>query len=114
MAKSRQLVLMKPAKSPGASPTPLGSLRALREAFAPYNTAPDGSPSSSGTELLHGPGLVVEIPTGLPEINQAMLTVTDDDIAWPVLSRACRLQGWTLVDIESGRTFISAPADPAN
>jgi hypothetical protein len=43
-----------------------------------------------------------------------MLTVTDDDIAWPVLSRACRLQGWTLIDLESGRTFISAPADPAN
>ena len=114
MAKSRQFVLMRPPRSPGSSPVPLGSLRALREAFAPYNTAPDGSPSASGTELLHGPGLVVEIPTGLPEINQAMLTVTDDDIAWPVLSRACRVQGWTLVDLESGRTLISAAQEPAN
>lgn len=105
MAKSRQLVLMKSSGTPGKSGGPLGMPRQIREAFSSFNTAPDGGPApSSGLELLHGPGMTVELPTSgeKSEIQQAMITVTDDDIAWPVLSRACRAHGWTMIDLESG------------
>jgi len=109
MAKSRQLVLMKGSGTPGKSGGPLGSPQQVREAFASFNTAPDGGPSpSSGLELLHGPGMTVELAASgeKSEIQQVMITVTDDDIAWPVLSRACRMNQWTLVDLESGQAFL--------
>lgn len=109
MAKSRQLVLMKSSGTPGKSGGPLGLPRQVREAFASFNTAPDGGPGpSSGIELLHGPGMTVELPAAgeKVDVQQAMITVTDDDIAWPVLSRACRANKWTLVDLESGQAFL--------
>lgn len=109
MPKSRQLVLMKSSGTPGKSGGPLGLPQHVRDSFARFNTAADGGPApSSGLELLHGPGMTVELPTSgdKSEIQQAMITVTDDDIAWPVLSRACRTYGWTLVDLESGQAFL--------
>ena len=105
MAK-RQVVLMKSVPK-GEPMSPLGSHTAVKEALSRYNTAPDGTPRSktAGTEVLHGPGMIVEIPTTTDQVQQAMVTMTDDDIAWPVLERACRTLKWKLVDLESGRSF---------
>jgi hypothetical protein len=122
VAKKRQIVLMRgaltglAALSSGSRPTrpdsphqvgPLGTPKEVREILARYNTAPDGSPrtASLGTEILHGPGLIVELPSNMEEVTQALVTVTDDDIAWPVLSRICKAVGWKMVDVESGRVF---------
>jgi predicted dinucleotide-binding enzyme len=55
--------------------------------------------------LLHGPGMIVELATAQDPVQQAMVTVTDDDIAWPVLSRLCKAVGWKMVDVETGRMF---------
>lgn len=105
----KQIVLIKPvdpaAKSTAAGLKPLGSLRQVREALANFNTAPDGGKARLGTEVLHGPGIVLEVPTGLDEVSQAMVTVLDEEIAWPVLSRLCKTLGWKMMDIESGRMF---------
>jgi hypothetical protein len=32
-----------------------------------------------------------------------MVTMTDEDFAFPVLTRACRLYKWTLMDPETGQ-----------
>jgi hypothetical protein len=102
----RQVVLMK-SVAKGEPPAPLGSHTAVKEALARYNTAVDGSVRSktAGTEVLHGPGMMVEIPTTTDSVSQAMVTMTDDEIAWPVLERACRALKWKLVDLETGRSF---------
>ena len=85
---------------------PLGSLRDLEDAMAPFNTAPDGSLGASrGTMFLHGPGIVVEIPRGHDVIQQALVTVIEADIAFPVLMRMCRANAWKLQDVESGQMF---------
>jgi len=122
VAKKRQIVLMRgaltglAALSSGSRPTrpdsphqvgPLGTPEEIRETLARSNTAPDGSPrtASLGTEILHGPGLIIELPTNQAEVSQALVTVTDDDIAWPVLSRLCKAAGWKMVDVDSGRVF---------
>ena len=34
-----------------------------------------------------------------------MVTVTDGDFAWLVLSRICRTNQWKMMDPESGRMF---------
>lgn len=85
---------------------PLGALREFEEAVARFNTAPDGSESTSmGTRFLYGPGIVVEVPTGVDVITQALVTVLDDDFALPVLMRICRANAWKLQDTESGQMF---------
>lgn len=105
MAKrGRQVVLMKPGK-PGEMP-PLGSVREFRACMANYNTASDGGePKAAGTEFLYGPGLVLEIASGQDEVKQAIVTLQDEDVAFPVLSRLCKEQGWSLMDMETGRMF---------
>lgn len=102
----RQVVLMKAGGRPG-NLSPLGSPKDVASTLAEFNTAPDGSRAggASGMTVLHGPGMVVEYPTGLDEISQAMVTLTDDSIAWPVLMRLCKKLGWCMQDMESGRTF---------
>jgi len=111
LARKKQIVLIKPAdpaaRNTAAGLKPLGSLKQVREALADFNTAPDGGKARLGTEVLHGPGIVLEISTGQDEINQAMVTVLDDDIAWPVLSRICKSLGWKMMDIESGRIYFT-------
>lgn len=108
MARKRQLVLIK-LKDPDdrlSETVPLGSSRAFRDAVARYNTAPDGGPSKRmGTEILHGPGIVVEIASGQDEVRQALVTCLDEDTAWPVLRAICKGNSWKLQDMESGQMF---------
>lgn len=95
-----------PARQDGSN-GPMGTVREVKEVLEHYNTAPDGSPRSAslGTEVLHGPGLIVELPVNQEEVTQALVTVIDDDIAWPVLSRLCKAAGWKMMDVETGRVF---------
>ena len=83
----------------------MGSPGAFQRALEPFNTAPDGGERSTGTLPLFGPGIVVEIPLGQESLTQALITVTDQDIAWPVLSRMCRELGWKMMDVGTGQTF---------
>jgi hypothetical protein len=96
------------ASSGGLSP--LGSVREVVDLLSCFNTAPDspGAASraeASGVAVLYGPGLIVELPTGVDEVSQAMVTVTDEDFAWPVLWRLCSQNGWRMMDPDTGRTF---------
>jgi hypothetical protein len=102
----RQVVLMRSVNK-GEPPQALGTHTAVKDALARYNTATDGTVRSktAGTEVLHGPGMIVEIPTTTDQVQQAMVTMTDDEVAWPVLERACRALKWKLVDLETGRSF---------
>jgi hypothetical protein len=96
---------MRPAHAPGES-EPLGSLRTVLDALAAFNTAPDGSTRKlAAMEVAHGPGMIVELPALAPQVTQAMVTLTDEDIAFPVLQKLCRANNWVMVDLESGRTF---------
>lgn len=108
MPRKRQLVLIK-LKDPSdrlSETVSLGSPRAFRDAVAAHNTAPDGSPQArAGTEILYGPGIVVEIAAGQDEVRQALVTCLDEDTAWPVLRAICKANGWKLQDMESGQMF---------
>lgn len=91
----------------GEEAQPLGTLAEIRELLAAFNTAPDGGESASlGLERLHGPGFVVDLPTSIERPMQVMASINDDETAWPVLSRICRRLGWSMLDGETGRTFI--------
>jgi hypothetical protein len=101
----RQIVLMRSGGAPGEA-EPLGSLRDVLRTLALFNISPDGSSRKmAAMEVAHGPGMVVELPALSPQVTQAMVTMTDEEFAFPVLSKLCRAQGWTMVDLETGRSF---------
>ena len=85
---------------------PLGTRDDVVTLLAPFNTGPDGSPAASlGTLTMYGPGMTVLMPTTQKTITQLIANLTDEEIALPVLMRACKTLGWTMMDMESGRTF---------
>jgi len=96
---SKQLILINPEG--GA----LGVKREVVDRFARYNTAPDGSEEARGVAF--GPGFHVEFPwiDDRDDLQQAAVTVIDEDAAWQVLSRLLRETGWALMDLNSGQTF---------
>ena len=82
MAK-RQVVLMKAqrpgSRAPGEAPAlaPLGSAKDVIAALSAFNTAPDGAPAgNSGTVSLHGPGMVLMMPTTQAEVTQLVASLT--------------------------------------
>jgi hypothetical protein len=100
----RQIVLT--GKVEGGESPPLGSLREVLETLSRFNTAPDGGARNGApTAILHGPGMVIELPTAVEEIRQALVTLLDEDMAWPVLTRLCQTLSWRMMDPESGRSF---------
>jgi hypothetical protein len=121
LARKRQVILLKLAEEPhvdseatrtgdGCSMVPLGACAEVVRTLAPFNVAPDGSGPGGmgealGTGILYGPGMIIEMPTGGDEISQLMVSVTDEDFAWAVLMRMCKLLHWKMLDPESGRTF---------
>ena len=87
-------------------PEPLGTRKRLLETLACFNTGPDGSPpTNTGTEVLYGPGMVIELPTTTDSVAQAIASINDEDIALPVLMKLCKQLSWRMMDIESGRMF---------
>jgi hypothetical protein len=106
LAKKRQIVLMKSRPKGSAEMEPLGGPEDVIRALAPFNTAPDGAAGSAlGTMTLHGPGMMILMATTQPKVLQLMANLTDEEIAMPVLMRACKSLGWSMVDMESGRSF---------
>jgi hypothetical protein len=105
LPSGRQLILLNsPSENEAASS--MGTKRDLLASLAVLNTAPDGSKDTGGT-VAYGPGITVEFPMveDKDEVFQALISITDEDIAWSVLSRMCQRHGWALMDPDSGRTF---------
>ncbi|MBL0871184.1 MAG: hypothetical protein IBJ18_11480 [Phycisphaerales bacterium] len=108
MAKSRQVIIIKsvnPADEEAEGLPSMGSVNEILRDLAPYNTAPDSPPNTASNPIirLHGPGLIAELSASADDVRQIMITITDDDFAFPILTRACREHKWTLMDPESGQ-----------
>lgn len=98
---------------------PLGSLRAVRAMLGNYNIAPDSSGpygygERMGLALFFGPGMVAEVSLSEdpsinrgegPDVVQILVSLTDEDFAFPVLMRLCREKKWKMMDPDSGRTL---------
>jgi len=80
---------------------PIGSRDELLGRLSHYNTAPE---SEQSDEVLFGPGIRLEMPPG-DSINQLLLSITEEEIAWPVMLRLCRDFKWSILDPNTGRTL---------
>lgn len=102
MAKARSILLVRyeePTEE-GELPEflPLGTAGELRDSLAPYNCRPDGDPASRTT--LYGPGVTLSFPMVGDEevVQQILLTIVEESIAWPVIMRLCRAMQWRMMD----------------
>ena len=102
--QSRQIILLAAPGENGAT-RPLGAKRDVLKSLLPFNTGQDGS--NEGFSTAHGPGIRMEFPfvDEKDPVNQVMVTILEDDYAWPVLARMCKELHWVMMDPESGRTF---------
>jgi hypothetical protein len=92
------------ARESGAKP--LGRIKDVERSLARFNTSGDGTPvSGQPTMRLHGPGMVVEMALANDPATQAMISVNDEQMAWPVLERMCKATGFRLMDPDSGRVM---------
>lgn len=114
MSRSRSILLVRLLRTDeGEEPNsilnsvPLGSYRQVVELLARFNTGPDGSKKPENFGVLHGPGFLVQMPFVGPDdpVSQIVVSLTEEDIAWPVLLRVCRVLEWKMMDPQSGRAF---------
>lgn len=118
MAKLRQILLVKTADSSQngddfderpaqtvADIVPLGTVSEVIDALRDFNTAPDGTPESA--HVLYGPGFIAQLPMvgARDPVGQILLSVSEEDSAWPVLANICARLRWKLMDPSSGRMF---------
>jgi len=115
----RRIVLVKFSDGdPSGEMCALGTVESVLAAFGRVNTATDrlvrsppdesvgtGGGLGSGVVKLHGPGLTAEVPTTNDLVQQSLVTITDEDYAFSVLTKLCKAEGWAMMDPESGRTF---------
>lgn len=111
MSRSRNILILKttdPAHDDAEGMPALGTIEELAGIFGRYNTASDNGVRADGSlsgTMMHGPGMYLEIfsDDARAPVRQVMVTMTDQDFAFPVLTRMAREQGWTLLDPESGQ-----------
>lgn len=95
-----------PADDTDGGLPPMGTKAEVLDQLARFNTAPDGAKPKNPDQIvmaIYGPGMVVELAVQDDEVKQLMVTMTDEDFAFPVLTRACRVYKWTLMDPETGQ-----------
>ena len=83
----------------------LGRLADVERALGQLNCGSDGS--SSSMNVLHGPGIMMQMPmVGRDDpVMQIMVSLNDETIAWSVLERICRVLGWKMMDPATGTMF---------
>lgn len=88
---------------------PLGTRDQILQELSRFNTAPE----REGDDVLYGPGIRLELPpagegrgtqrAGNDQVNQMLMTINEEEIAWHVIMRLAKTFEWKIVDTESGR-----------
>ncbi len=97
---SRQLVILSSddPPQPGAM-APIGNRADVIGGLAACNTGPE---SPDAQDVLYGPGIRRELTPHQDPISQMLVTVTEEEIGWFVLSRLVKEFRWKLLDPNTG------------
>jgi hypothetical protein len=98
MAKRKFVILSRDEPVDGAM-APIGTRAEVMAGLAHCNTAPE----VDNGDVLYGPGVEFELPPGQDPVQQMLLSISDDDIAWVVIMRVAREFGWKVLDPTTGR-----------
>ena len=77
----------------------IGSRAEIIEKLSRLNTAPE----QVGEDALFGPGIRIDLPPEQETIDQMLLTIIEEEIAYLVIMRISRICGWKILDPETGR-----------
>ena len=78
---------------------PLGSRDEIVNALALCNTMAE---VTGGSELW-GPGIRIELSPDEDPVNQMVLYIVEEEIAWLPIVRLAKQFDWSVIDIETGR-----------
>ena len=92
------------ADSQGAM-MPIASRKDLLAELFDCNTGPE----QKDEDVLYGPGIRLELTPGQDPITQMLLTLTEEEIGWQVLTKLLKQFDWKLLDPNTGRE-LKAPA----
>ncbi len=98
---TRQFVILSGEDSGQTGSMPaIGPRAEIVEKLARANTSPE---SSDAEDVLYGPGIRVELAPNQDPVSQMLVTVTEEEIGWQVLTRLINHFQWKLLDPNTGR-----------
>jgi len=77
----------------------LGTREDILASLASYNTMPE----KEGDDLLWGPGICIELPPTEDNVQQMLLHLVEEEIAWFPIVRLARQFNWSVTNIETGQ-----------
>jgi hypothetical protein len=98
---SHQLVILSREESSGEGLAAIGTRQEIVGQLKSLNTAP----AVDGEDILHGPGITIELPPGEP-VTQMLMTIVEEEIAWQVIMRLAKDLQWKLLDPATGRELV--------
>jgi hypothetical protein len=87
---------------------PIGSRAEIVGQLDRCNTGPE---RSNAGDVLYGPGIRIEMTPGQDPITQMLVTVTEEEIGWQVLTRLVTELHWKLLDPNTGRELSPQPPE---
>ncbi len=100
-AASRQFVILSSRDAgEGEALPPIGPRSDIVEKLARANSSPE---SPEVQDVLYGPGIRIELTPDQDPICQMLVTVTEEEIGWQVLTRLINHFQWKLLDPVTGR-----------
>jgi len=97
----RQFVILssEATREDGTLPS-IGPRLDIVEKLARANTSPE---CAEVEDVLFGPGIRIELTPNQDPVNQMLVTVTEEEIGWQVITRLINHFQWKLLDPETGR-----------
>ncbi len=106
----RQFVILS-REDPGAGGglAPIGPRAEILGRLLGCNTGPE---TADVSDVLYGPGFQIELTPNQDPITQMLVTVTEEEIGWQVLTRLIHELQWKLLDPMTGRELTPQPPTP--
>lgn len=94
------IVSRDPESGNGGTMPSLGSRDDVVRKLRDFNTAPE---QDGDDDVLYGPGICVQMPPMQDPVTQMLLSLTEEEIAWPVIIRIGKALDWKIIDAATGR-----------
>ena len=86
---------------------PIASRKDLLSELFDCNTGPE----RKDEDVLYGPGFRLELTPDQDPVTQMLLTITEEEIGWQVLTKLLRQFEWKLLDPNTGRELKAPDSD---
>ena len=96
---SKQFVIQSRTADADGQRVPLGNRSDIVNSLATVNTIAE----VEGGDMLWGPGIRIELPPDIEVIQQMLLFIVEEEIAWLPIVRLAKKFDWSVMDIETGR-----------